>query len=77
MQVFVKNISGTTYTIDFDENTTVEDLKIQYEKISGTPINHQDFICGGKYLSDNDVKLVDCGVSDKTTVHFALKLHGG
>ena len=77
MQVFVKRITGKTYTLDFDENTTVEDLKIQCQKSTGIPINEQNLVYYGRNLFDDDAKLVDCGVSDKTTIDLVLKLHGG
>lgn len=51
-QFFVKTISGKIWTLDFDQDDTIGEVKIAIEEITGIPMNYQLLVFKGKTLED-------------------------
>jgi hypothetical protein len=76
MQVFVKNLTGTTITIECSGYDTVESFKHKIFKIEGVPPEQQRLISHGQQLEDR-LTLSDCNVREEFTVCLVLRLRGG
>ena len=78
--VIIKTLTGRTYEISLPhELLTVDDLKNEYQKIDGVPVDQQRLIAGGIHL-EGDVTLrsyIEQGfISNGGTIHVVLKLRG-
>uniref|UniRef100_A0A5B7BFA4 Ubiquitin-like domain-containing protein n=1 Tax=Davidia involucrata TaxID=16924 RepID=A0A5B7BFA4_DAVIN len=51
-QIFIKNCSGKTVTLDVCQQDTVKDVKNKIFHKSGTPVNVQSLVFAGKSLQD-------------------------
>lgn len=76
MQIFVKNLSGKTTTIEVEPSFTVLQLKGLISDKEGISVSDQRLIFEGKALDDQRT-LDDHGIVDMSTIHLVLRLQGG
>ena len=78
-QIFIRsNFDGTTKSIDYDIENTVEELKekIYQLKIVSIKPDQQRMIFNGKQLEDNRT-LADYQIQANSLIHVAIRLKGG
>lgn len=75
IQIFVKTISGHSFSVHIAPKATVEDLKAKLQENWGPPIEQQRLIFGGRYLV-GDRSLLDYKIGPQSTVYVVLKLTG-
>ena len=73
MQIFVRNLSGKTITLEVDNSDTVESTKCKIEDKDGLPVNRQCLVYGGREMQ-NDKRLVEYHVRRASTLHLYLCL---
>ncbi|KAL0249179.1 hypothetical protein GEMRC1_004412 [Eukaryota sp. GEM-RC1] len=76
MQLFIKSLSGRTYSVSIQSSETVGHLKLLYERMTGIAPNQQRIIFAGKQLEDGNT-LEDYHIPKEATVHQVLCLRGG
>lgn len=75
-QIFVKTLTGKTYTVDVVETETVAQLKQKIQEKEGIPQSEQRLIFAGKELNEERA-LSDYNIQKASTVHMVLRLRGG
>jgi large subunit ribosomal protein L40e len=70
MQVFVKTLTGKTFTLELESSCSIDDLKAKIQEKDGTPPCQQRLIFSGKYL-DAGHSLAECGIQNASTLHVA------
>jgi hypothetical protein len=76
MQIFVKNLSGKTVTLQASADQTIADVKKMLEDKEGIATREQRIVFEGKQCDDTST-LADIGVQDMSTLHLVLRLLGG
>ena len=78
MQIFIKALTGKTFTLDVESSDKIEDVKTKIAKKEGLPNHNKRFILifGGKTLED-DRTLADYNVQKDSTIHLLMRLRGG
>ena len=71
-EIFIKTLTDKVYTIYFDYEMTVKDLKKEIEEKMEIPVNKQRLLIVGKELEDNRT-LGDCNITPESTLHLVLK----
>ena len=75
-RLFIKKQSGKVIAIDIElYNSTVEDLKVAYERREAVPIDQIRFIYADKQLEDGR-RLIDYNIQKESTIHCVLRLRG-
>uniref|UniRef100_A0ACD5X3F0 Uncharacterized protein n=1 Tax=Avena sativa TaxID=4498 RepID=A0ACD5X3F0_AVESA len=87
MQIFVKNVTGETLTLEVESSDTVDSVKAQIQekqRIIVTSDSDDDrhqlpsLVFAGKQLKEEDGRtLYEYGICKESTLHLALGLGGG
>ena len=75
----VKTMSGASYSIEFNNRTTVGELVDEVAMRSGRAVDEINLVYNGQVITANnqDEKLVDLGMERGSTVIMALRVRGG
>ena len=73
MQIFVRNLSGKTITLEVDNSDTVESAKCKIEDKDGHPVYRQCLVYDGREMQ-NDKRLGEYHVRRASTLHLYLCL---
>ena len=73
MQIFVRNLSGKTITLEVDSSDTIESAKCKIEDKDGLPAYRQCLVYGGREMQ-NDKRLGEYHVRRASTLHLYLCL---
>ena len=74
-QFFVKTLTGKSIVFDLNEQMTVEQLKIDIERLEKIPVEQQRLIYQGKQLEDAQT-LGDYNITNEASIHLILRLRG-
>ena len=72
----VKTMSGASYSIEFNNRTTVGELVDEVAMRSGRAVDEINLVYNGQVINQ-DEKLVDLGMERGSTVIMALRVRGG
>lgn len=75
-QVFIKTLTGKTFTLNVDPETTVDDLKTMIMYKEGLPPDQQRLVFAGKQMEDGRT-LAEYKIVCESTIHLILRLRGG
>ena len=73
--VYIKTLSGKTFTVEVAENDTVGDVKGKMQDIGGIPPDQQRVIFSGRQL-ENRFTLSDYNIQRESTIHLVLRVCG-
>ena len=76
MKCSVKTVNGLTIPIEFNENTTVLEVKRSVAQVQGTEFYTFMLVFGGKVLKDN-LYLKDYGITVNSTIQCIENTTGG
>jgi len=77
MQIFVKNVSGSTIAMTVPSSLTIQNLTTLLSVRTSLPESDLRLVHAGKHLSSSDATLSDYHISRESTLHLALPLRGG
>ncbi len=74
--IYIKTLTGITYTIVVTEDELVEDLKEKIQDKEGIPADQQRLIFTGQQLEDGKT-IGDYHIPEESTLYLVLRLRGG
>ncbi|KAE9375868.1 Nmr based structural model of the Ubch8-ubiquitin complex [Stipitochalara longipes BDJ] len=75
MQIFVKNTTGWSITLDISRQATIEQVKSTIQDVEGIPLDQQRLIYAGKQLED--IRTLEYyGILGESTIIMVLRLTG-
>lgn len=76
MQVFIKTLTGKTFTITVGSvSECVQNLRLRIETAESYPPDQQRLVYVGKQMEDGQL-LSDYGIHKECTIHIILRLKG-
>eukprot|EP00933_Yihiella_yeosuensis_P039337 TRINITY_DN332_c0_g1_i5.p1 TRINITY_DN332_c0_g1~~TRINITY_DN332_c0_g1_i5.p1 ORF type:complete len:156 (-),score=50.88 TRINITY_DN332_c0_g1_i5:104-571(-) len=76
MRLFVRSLNGETLAVEASAEADVASVQQQIALQQGIPCDEQRLIFAGRSLEASE-SLVDCGVTDESTLFMSLELQGG
>ncbi len=76
MQLHLKTMSGSTFTVQVDPDSTVRELKMQAQEIREFPADLVRLIYNGKVLK-NDQTVDELAIKDDSTLNLVAAMRGG
>ncbi len=75
-EIFVKTLTGQTWIIKVDSDTTIRRIKSRIEDEKGPPADEQRLIFAGRQLEDGRT-VVDYNIEHGATLHLVVRLRNG
>ena len=75
MYIFVKTLTGKTFTVGVEHNDTIAVVKAMIQDLEGFPVDMQFPICAGTRLKDG-CTLADYKIRNGSTLHLSLHFRG-
>lgn len=76
LQIFIKTLTGRTYTIDVANDLNGLELKYLVQQKTGVPLEEM-FLCFGGRLLDNHKTLTELNIIKESTLHLLTSSRGG
>ena len=74
--LYVRTLTGKQHCIACDPSDTIEELKLRFQEVDGTPPEQQRLICAGRQLQDGRT-LSFYNIQKESVLALILPLRGG
>ena len=72
MLIFIRTLTGKTFTLEVQASETIEDIKNEIQDKVNIPLYQQRLIFAGKQL-ENECTLSECNIQNWSTLHLYLR----